>query len=105
MNENEIDKFRLYSIGENSSIGFILQLDLQYLDELHEKHNVYLVGPEKLEISHIMFSNYCSSIANKYSIKIGAVNKLVPNLVNKSKYIHSLLQKSSVVFIIRNEIR
>ena len=46
MNENEIDKFRLYSIGENSSIGFILQLDLQYLDELNEKHNVYLVVPE-----------------------------------------------------------
>ena len=34
-----------------------------------------------------MFSNYCSSIANKYSIKIGAVNKLVPNVSNKSKYI------------------
>ena len=46
MNENEIDKFRLYSNGENSSIGFILQLDLQYLDELNEKHNVYLVVPE-----------------------------------------------------------
>ena len=87
MNENKIDKFRLDSIGENSSIGFILQLDLQYLDELHEKHNVYPVAPEKLEISHNIFSNYCSSIANKYSIKIGAVNKLVPNLSNKSKYI------------------
>ena len=46
MNENKIDKFRLDSIGENSSIGFILQLDLQYLDELNEKHNVYLVVPE-----------------------------------------------------------
>ena len=33
-----------------------------------------------------MLSNYCSSIANKYSMKNGGVNKLVPNLENKSKY-------------------
>ena len=34
-----------------------------------------------------MLSNYCFSIANEYGIKIGGVNKLVPNLGNKSKYI------------------
>ena len=34
-----------------------------------------------------MLSNYCSNIANKYDIKIGGVNKLVPNLGNKSKYV------------------
>ena len=34
-----------------------------------------------------MLSKYCPSIANKYKIKIGGVNKLVPNLGNKSKYV------------------
>ena len=34
-----------------------------------------------------MFSKYCSNIANEYEIKIGGVNKLVPNLGNKSKYV------------------
>ena len=34
-----------------------------------------------------MLSNYCSNIANEYGIKIGGVNKLVPNLGNKSKYV------------------
>ena len=34
-----------------------------------------------------MLSKYCSNIANKYGIKIGGVNKLVPNLGNKSKYV------------------
>ena len=34
-----------------------------------------------------MLSNYCSNIANKYDIKIGGVNILVPNLGNKSKYV------------------
>ena len=30
--------------------------------------------------------NYCKNIAYVYEIKIGDVNKLVPNLGNKSKY-------------------
>ena len=34
-----------------------------------------------------MLSKYCFNIANKYRIKIGGVNKLVPNLGNKSKYL------------------
>ena len=34
-----------------------------------------------------MLSNYCSDIANKYGIKIGGVNKLVPHLGNKDKYV------------------
>ena len=44
--------------------------------------------PEEIEISHNMLLNYCSSIANEYSITIGDVNKLVPNFGNKSKYVH-----------------
>ena len=59
----------------------------EYPDELHELHNDYTLTPEKLEISHNMLSNYCSSIADKYGIKTGGVNKLDPNLGNKSKYV------------------
>ena len=32
-------------------------------------------------------SDYCSSIANEYGIKVAGVNKLVRNLGNKSKYV------------------
>ena len=46
----------------------------------------YPLAPEKLEISQNMLSKYSSNIANKYGIKIGRVNKLVPTLGNKSKY-------------------
>ena len=54
---------------------------------MHDLHNDYSLAPKKLEISQNMFSNYCFSIANEYGIKIGGVNKLVPNLSNKSKYV------------------
>ena len=84
---NETDKFYLNSISENSSDRQILEVDLEYPDELHELHNDYPLAPEKLEISHNMLSKYCSNIANKYNIKIGGVNILAPNLGNKSKHV------------------
>ena len=67
--------------------GDILEIDLEYLDELHELHNCCQLALENLEISHIILSKYCGSIANKYDIKICSVNKLVPNLGNKSKHV------------------
>ena len=32
-----------------------------------------------------MLPKYCPDIADEYGIKVGGVNKLVPNLGNKSK--------------------
>ena len=34
-----------------------------------------------------MLSKYCIDIADKYGIKVGGVNKLVPNLGEKGRYI------------------
>ena len=34
-----------------------------------------------------MLPKYCSNIADKYGVKVGGVNKLVPKLSNKSKYV------------------
>ena len=87
LNQKETYKFYVNSIGENSSNEYILEDDLEYPDALHELHNDYPLASEKLKITYYMLSNYCSSISNEYDIKIGGVNKLVPNLDNKSKYV------------------
>ena len=87
LNQKEISNFCLNSIGENSSIGYILEVDFECPSELHDLHNDNPLAPEKLEIIQNMLSKYCLSIANKYVTKIGGVNKLVPNLGNKSKYV------------------
>ena len=52
---------------------------------MHNDNNP--LAPEKLETSQNMWTNYCFNIANKYEIKIGGVNVLVPNLGNKSTYV------------------
>ena len=92
LSQKEIDKLLLNSIErnfieENSYDGYTLEVELEYPDELHELYIDYPLAPEKLEISHDVLSNYCSSIANKYDIKIGGVNRLIPNLGNKNKYV------------------
>ena len=86
LNKKDINRFDVDSIGGNSSIGYILEVDLNYYDKLHELHNDYPLAPEKLEISQNMLSKYFSNIANEYRIKTGGINKLVPNLGGKSKY-------------------
>ena len=85
--EKEINKFDLNSISENSLIGYILEVDLEYPDKLHDLHNDYPLAPDKLKISSNMLPKYCSDIADKYGINIGGVKKLVPNLRGKIKYI------------------
>ena len=70
LNHKEICGFCLNFISENSSIGYILEVDLKYPDDLHELQNDYLLVTEKLEISQNMLSKYCFNIAVEYGIKI-----------------------------------
>ena len=87
LNQKEIDRFNVDSIGENSSIGYILEADLEYSSELNDVPNDYPLAPEKLEVSQNVLSKYCFNIANEYGTKIGGVNNLVPNLGNESEYV------------------
>ena len=82
-----VDGFDVNSISEKSPIGYILEVDLEYPDELHVLHNDYPLAPEKLAIPYDMLSNYCKKIADKYGIKVGDIMKLIPNLGDKTNYV------------------
>ena len=64
-----------------------MEVDLEYLDELHDLYNDYSLAPEKAKISQNILSNYCCDVSNKYDLKIGGLNKLVPNVANKNKHV------------------
>ena len=60
-----VDKFDVMPINDKSSIGYFLEDDLEYPDELHELHTDYPLAPEKLAVSSDILSNYCKKNADK----------------------------------------
>ena len=68
-----VDELDLTSINKKSDVGYFLEVDLEYPNELHELHNDYPLAPEKLAVSNDMLSTYCRNIADEYDIKVGNV--------------------------------
>ena len=84
-----VDNFDVNSVSEKSPIGYILEVDLEYLDKLHVLHNDYALAPEKPAITYDMLSDFCKEIADEYEIKVADVKQLIPNLDSK---IHRVLE-------------
>ena len=87
LSQNQIEKTNLGKYTENSKKGLILEVDLEYPQELHDLHNDYPLGPEKIKVAKDMLSDYCKKIADKFNISSGLVHKLIPTLNDKEKYI------------------
>ena len=59
-----VDEFDVNSINEKSEIGYFLEVDLKYLEELHELHNNYPLAPERRAVTNDMLSKYCKENAD-----------------------------------------
>ena len=87
LKQKEIDKINLAKYKEDSKKGLILEVDLDYPEDLHDLHNDYPLAPEKIKTTEDMLSEYSKEIAKKYNISIGLVHKLIPTLKKKEKYV------------------
>ena len=87
LRDDETDSIDSNCVSAGNDVGYILEVDLKYPCKLHDLHNDYPLAPEKMRVSKDMLSDYCSSIAEKYDIKVGDVAKLILNLRDKSCYV------------------
>ena len=86
-NIGEIEDWLLYINNKHNGIGKIYEVDLEYPSELHDLHNDYPCAAEKLCVTDDMLSDYCKKIKNDYKISSGNVQKLIPTLYDKEKYV------------------
>ena len=84
LTEEEVD---LSKYNDELEKGLVLEVDLEYSGELHDLHNDYPLAPEKIKVTEDMLSPYCREIAEKFKVKVGLVEKLVPTLSNKERYV------------------
>ena len=85
INNETINK--VLNTGDGSLYGYFLEVDLEIPKELHDEHNDLPIAPEKIKVIEEMLSPYQFEIKNKYNIKLGVTNKLIPNLYQKKNYV------------------
>ena len=84
----------ILSLKENSSEGFILEVDLDYPSHLHELHNEYPLAPEKIAVKEEDLSDYTKSQLK--GSRFISTTKFIPNL-NKKIELYCLPQKFATV--------
>ena len=81
VNNKTINKVK--NTSDKSLYGYFLKVDLECPKNLYGKHKDFPMAPEKIKVSEKMLSPFQLEIKNKYGIKVGITNKLVPNLLPK----------------------
>ena len=70
----------------DSKKGWILEVDLEYPEELHDWHNDYPLAPEKKMISSDKMSEYQQRLMADLDLTMPNTEKLVLTLEDKEKY-------------------
>ena len=108
LTEKEIESFDVTSVSISGDKGYVMEVDLDYPDHLHDDHSDLPVAPEHITVTDEQLSPYTKQLFRKLheesqgragctpqkqvkdsngSVPRLRTEKLVPNLNNKSKYI------------------
>ena len=75
------------STSKDADQGFFLEVDLEYPHSQHKDHNDYPLAPEKMKVTKDQMSPYQQRLINELSITSFETEKLVPNLMDKNRYV------------------
>ena len=78
---------RVLNKSDNNLHGYFLEVDIDCLENLRDYHNDYSLALEKIKVKEEMLSPLQLKIKNKHNIKVGGINKLILNLMEKKNYV------------------
>ena len=79
----------ILSTPDDATTGFILEIDLEYPPELHDRHNDFPVAPHKMLISDEILSPYAKMLKDnliKGGMKPSSSEKLVSTFLKRTRY-------------------
>ena len=91
--KENLDKYTedfILNIDDDSKIGYIFDVDLEYSKELHDYHSDYSLCPEKKIVKDDQLSQYQLKLKKKLNIKKDRVPKLICDLTDKKGYVTHL---------------
>jgi hypothetical protein len=87
LNDQEISQLDVTKLEPDSEIGYALEVDFEYPEELHDEHNDLPLAPERCKVPPAWLSSYQRKLMNDLKYSAANVPKLVPNLNDKKHYI------------------
>ena len=75
------------STPDDSDVGYILEVDLVYPDDLHDEHNDFPLAPHKMTIQPDMLSGTAKEILERTQHKLIPTSKLVSTFLPRNRYV------------------
>jgi len=83
----EIDAIDWLTLKRDDPIGYFIECDLEYPEELHDEHNAYPLAAERMVVDMPTLSTKQHTMHDAYDFNRAKLNtKLIPNLKAKEKY-------------------
>ena len=73
--------------SDNNKIGYYVECDLEYPEELHDKFKEYPPCPESLAPNEEWLSVFQKDIMKQNKMKPSKCSKLIPHLMKHEKYV------------------
>ena len=90
LSEGEIEHFDVFTVPDDGDIGYVIECDLHYPDNLHDLHNDFPLAAEKGVITAEMLSPHSRYLYKATSVdgkEYQPTTKLLTTLKDKERYI------------------
>ena len=102
---SKVSENKILNYTDNDDVGYIVEVDLEYPEEMHELHKDYQMAPEIMSRSEDMLSTVQKDIHRYYYDKEAGdekTNKSVLNVMDKKRYV---LNISALTFYLQHGLK